>query len=505
MTALAIAVAGGVAAALAFLVRRRRRLAALVGLAGFAGILAFGLAPLPYVAIAFGDARLLDSAMLRLWATAAAAALGLLALASRLLGSSGERADRGLAPAALATIAAVVLALAIDHAPAASLAVAASGFLGLAALGDVGLPDAVGGTRVIALAVVALLLAVLLLRAALIGPLLLDPVFVRSAGLALAALAVGARFWLVPLHGPFARLTRAASPALVPLAGTWLPGGFALVVLAWSASESAVLGEAPAEIRLAISAVAALSVLYAGVAALVLQDLGRLLGAVAIQQGALIVLALAGPLGGPSVPRTWIVISSLGISALAGVALGIVRLNGERAIDRLHGWARRAPLAAISLVLALTWAFGWPGLFGFETRRVLVEQVAEPPWSTVLLVAGFLPLLAWLRLLVVGVIAAPIGWAPPTWLSRRFPLAPAAAAPSRAADGSPRPFPVRAVSPLLVADPRRPWTWRIRWAWLGTLAILALALLPLAIGLGYAEVFRASGEPSPLELPTIRP
>jgi formate hydrogenlyase subunit 3/multisubunit Na+/H+ antiporter MnhD subunit len=243
-----------------------------------------------------------------------------------------------------------------------------------------------------------------------------------------------------------------------------------------------------ADLRFAITLVAALTVVVAAVAMVIQDDLGRLVAAGAIQDGAIALLALATPPGPDASGRIWLLLACCGRTALAGVLLALAVNGDTRRVSELGGWLRRAPILGIALGLAVAGSYGWPAYvaggspgdavsgwpasLAFETRRIIVDQAIVGPLSTVVLVGAFASALAFVRLLVIGV-------------RRPLRLDPA----------------IHTVHsewpPVFVASRRRPWTWRPNRALLASLVALVLAGVPVALGLGLSILPEAARSPGP--------
>ena len=73
-----------------------------------------------------------------------------------------------------------------------------------------------------------------------------------------------------------------------------------------------------------------------------------------------------------------------------------------RSIPDLRGWIRSAPLLAVALVAIVVATFGLPGWVALEARGTLASLAAGSPWSALLVLAGFLTLPTYLRLLGLG-------------------------------------------------------------------------------------------------------
>jgi hypothetical protein len=75
---------------------------------------------------------------------------------------------------------------------------------------------------------------------------------------------------------------------------------------------------------------------------------------------------------------------------------------GTRSIPDLRGWLRRSPLLAAGLVLTTLATFGVPGWVAFEARTDVATLAADGPFGALLIIAGFLALPTYVRLLAIG-------------------------------------------------------------------------------------------------------
>ena len=364
------------------------------------------------------DGLLVPTAYLRLtiglWALDAI----LLAFIAWLL--SGLTNLRGVLPATLAALTGGVVALASADLAVGAAAAAASGLAALVAI-----PPARGRTAVAAAArelrltlvvggvlltvvAVAPLNAALTLGAAIAGG-VADPATVAGASAVLGlgalavTLAVGARLGAIPFHVRFSRIADAATPIDLALLLAWMAVPLGVVGLAIVDGQVAPLALPFAGDRLIVIAVALATLVGAALAAFIQDDLRHAMGYLVIADGGLVLLGFAAldpDAWGPA--RVWLVAMAASKTALAAWSAVAENRFGTRSIPDLRGWLRRSPILATGLVVTILATYGIPGWVAFEARGSLSRLVADAPWDALLVLAGFLTLPAYLRLLALG-------------------------------------------------------------------------------------------------------
>jgi hypothetical protein len=75
---------------------------------------------------------------------------------------------------------------------------------------------------------------------------------------------------------------------------------------------------------------------------------------------------------------------------------------GTRRIDDLRGWAVRAPLLGVGLVIVAVAAVGWPASLAWESRARLIELTLAQPINVLVLIGAVIPVAIYVRLLVIG-------------------------------------------------------------------------------------------------------
>jgi NADH:ubiquinone oxidoreductase subunit 2 (subunit N) len=324
---------------------------------------------------------------------------------------------RGLLPAMLATVTGTAVALAATSPVVGALGAAGAGLAALPLLLAAPRPSTAGSAaREVRASVVP---AALLLCVAAIAPVAARLVFVDPGGSSSApgatpvvavgfstlvvVLAVAARGGVIPFHVRVARLADAAPPIALPLLVAWIPLPLAVVALGIVDGLIAPLalplgGEQALIVALALVALAA-----AAMAAFIQDDLRHAVGYLVVAEAGLVLLGFAAldpAAWGPA--RVWLVVLAASKTALgAWVAVMEDRFE-SRGVPDLRGWVRPAPILAVALLLIAVATFGLPGWVAFETRGSLASLAAGGPWNALLVLAGFLTLPTYLRLLALG-------------------------------------------------------------------------------------------------------
>ncbi len=262
-------------------------------------------------------------------------------------------------------------------------------------------------------------------------------------GLAYLAVAVGMamRFGAIPFHLWAARVAEAAPEVALPLLIAWGPAALAVVGLAWVdgsiAPVAPVTGQLPIE-HLVILAIGVACLVLGAIAAWVQEDLEHVVGYATVQDAGVVILAFA--VLDPAVwepSRTWILVLLAVRTAFAAWAVAVRARYGTRRISELRGWAFRSPLLVIALVAIGVASVGWPGFLAFDARAAVITLALEGPVQGVVLVAVFLPLLYYGRLLAIGFShATPEVAAVPDDRPRTQAMAPAGAAGGAAASAA---------------------------------------------------------------------
>lgn len=419
MTLLLLLATGAIGAAgTAWAIPRGGRTASAGALVGFLALLLVA-ALAASIGGATGDAlwngALVPGRYLRFVVTLWALDAVLLATIAWLL--RGTAGLRGLLPAMLATVTGTAVALAATSPVVGALGAAGAGLAALPLLLAAPRPSTAGSAaREVRASVVP---AALLLCVAAVAPVAARLVFVDPGGSSSApgaapvvavgfstlvvVLAVAARGGVIPFHVRVARLADAAPPIALPLLVAWIPLPLAVVALGIVDGLIAPLalplgGEQALIVALALVALAA-----AAMAAFIQDDLRHAVGYLVVADAGLVLLGFAAldpAAWGPA--RVWLVVLAASKTALGAWAAVMEDRFESRGVPDLRGWVRPAPILAVALVLITVATFGLPGWVAFETRGSLASLAAGGPWNALLVLAGFLTLPTYLRLLALG-------------------------------------------------------------------------------------------------------
>jgi formate hydrogenlyase subunit 3/multisubunit Na+/H+ antiporter MnhD subunit len=246
-----------------------------------------------------------------------------------------------------------------------------------------------------------------------------------------------------------------------------------------------------------------LATLAAGAVVMLLQDdLAHLVGYSVIADVGFCLLAVSapGPVAWPEL-RVFLLLFALGKTAAVAFVFAAGSVFRTRRIAELDGWLRRAPLLGVAVVAILLATYGWPGSLPFEARQRLIELAVGPGLPRLVTVAAaWLSIAGWLRLLAIG-LRRPAAQVLVAQGER--PLVPAR-------DRRPRTRPQLEAGDyrgaarellidvwLILARARRqaPLAYSLNRTPLAALLVLALAVLPLALGAGMGGLAAAATEP----------
>ena len=338
-------------------------------------------------------------------------------------------------------------------------------------------------------------------------------------------LAVGMRLGAIPFHLRVPRLTDVVPPVASPALLAWLPLPVAVVGLAAVDRLVAPLALPLDGERALIVVFALVSLSFGALAAFLADDLRHSVGYLVLADGGLVLLGLAAmdpAAWGPT--RVWLVALAGSKTAMAAWAAVAEARFETRSLPDLRGWIRRAPILAAGLVLVIVATFGLPGWIVFGARGDLARLAAGAPWDAVLVLAGFLTLPAYLRMLAIGAgpPSSPVARAVPERIARgRRPaetlpvevegaepaVAVAAAVAGAGADGvanrGPGPVakrrgPTRRPAAAAAFGQRLAAALRRDRAELTSAAVLALAILATLTSWGALDIGDAASEPAPI-------
>ncbi len=404
-------------------VGRAAALGGVLGLLLIAGLAAAGtgsVAPAPGldVSIPEGSAlagSLLPGAYLRLVVTLVASMGALLAVMAWLLGGFSEL--DGLLPAMLVAAGGTTVALAASQPMVAAAGAAGTGLAAIPlvlarrrpgrafpALSELRASLMTGVVVAAAAVVTQVVTRIVSADPSAVLPENASPAAATAglAGLGLG-LVVAVRFGAVPFHLRLARLADVTQPIGLPVVAAWIPLPLTVAALAVANGLLAPLAVPLDAERAALVILALVGLGGAALAAFITDDLRHGVAYLIAADGAFAVVALAAldPITwGPA--RAWLVVVLVSKTALGAWSAVVEDRFATKAIPELRGWARRAPVLAVALVIVAVATFGLPGWVSFEVRAMLPQAAVADPWATLLMVAGFLTLPTYVRVLQLG-------------------------------------------------------------------------------------------------------
>ena len=299
---------------------------------------------------------------------------------------------------------AIALAAPPSVAPIPAAIAGAAALLGLLGAGREPANVAAGGHALRTAAVAgALLIAVAAIVVGVGDPLAGEPFAVGAASVALVVAAT-VRVGAIPFHTAIARLIPRAG-LVAPIVVIW--PAIPLVVAAAAVFAS---GVAPLELPLGLehgllAALALLTLIVAPIVAVTRRDIEHLVAYAIVADAGLVVLAFAGTDPAWEALRAWFLIEAISKTALVAWAAAMGEVFGTSSIVELAGWAFRAPLLGVALVLITGATIGLPSLAAFTLRQDVVGGAFAEPIATVALAVALTAVLPYLRLLLVGLFA----------------------------------------------------------------------------------------------------
>ena len=379
------------------------RLSRLVALASLAAAVAAALLINPNDSVTMGEVELSTTWFVGFFLTALAASSLLLCLVGLVTGWP-ER----LAPAALAMLAGVGVAIA-SWDPTVALVAAAAATAPAALVASRVRSTPLGTTVGVAeLRTLALVVSASLLAAATLLPTNWnsdDPTFVLALAFLLVAAAVAVRSGAVPFHVPAALLSRSGEGLGLVLSLVWIPTGFGLVALSWDSSIVGVPGDWLDRAVVAVQVVAVATLILGAVGAMLHDEIEEIVVYSIVQDAGFILLALTARSDDAAAPaRLWLLVFVIAKSALVAWAAAISWAFESSNLGDLRGWLRRAPILGIALVAIVAATLGWPGSPVFEARDTLVSLGLPGSLHFLGTAAILLSLAYYARLLAIGLM-----------------------------------------------------------------------------------------------------
>ena len=404
MTLLAfVAVCGG-GSVLSLLVQQYRRVARIVAMAGLAAAFVAALFIGPADTLTAGGVDLFASWYVGLFLTLAAA--GCLVLC--LLGLTVGWPER-LAPAALATLGGLAIALCATDPAVALVAAAASASPAVLVAARSGRVSLLADVRLAELRTLALIVAGTLFAAVVVLGLAWnsdDPTPVIGLAFLALGVALAVRSGAVPFHVPTARLSRTANRLAPALVLVLIPAGLGLVAVSWSSGRHDLSGDW-LNVAVGVIQVIAVMTLVLGAVGALLHDQVEEIGAYSIiQDAAFVLLAFAARDPAAEQPtRVWLLVFVAAKFGLVAWTAAISWAFGSSNLTQLRGWLRRAPILGLGLVAVVVATFGWPGNPVFEARATLIRLGLPSQLSPLGPIAIVLSLAYYARLIGIGLLA----------------------------------------------------------------------------------------------------
>ena len=434
---LAVASAGTV---IVTLLRDRRWLGTLAGIAAVLAALGAAATVRPDTPLGIGGGALAGSDHLRVLLVLCLGG-GLLVLIVARLATWQPSAPGAL----LGGAAGIGLALGLAGTPPALLAAAAATVVASAlALGSPAAPSRIralarelrGATTSIVVGLVAA--GIVPAAASTPGPV---PGLAEPAAPALVLVGVGLvlahRFGAVPLHARVSRLADATPSGALPILAAWVPAAWGIVILGWA---PIALGPSSGDLgleRALIVALALVTLIFGAVAALIQDEVDHVVAYTIVADAGIALLALASlDPAARDAARSWVLVFATTRTALIGWTIAFRAAFGTGRLRDTAGWMRRAPALGVALAAILAAMVGWPGLLAWEARLAILQSATGGP-VLLLAYAGSLGTgVAICRLLVVGlgrpspIVAGAVGELP------RLPAQPSVTGSGPAVSGS---------------------------------------------------------------------
>jgi multicomponent Na+:H+ antiporter subunit D len=401
MAFLAVCVAGML---LTLVAQPFARLSRVIAIASMAAALAAALLMNPNDSATVGEVQLSTTWFVGLFLSVLAASTLLLCLIG-LVTAWPER----LAPAALATLVGVGVAISSTDPIVALLAAAAATAPAALVASRVrstplGRTVGVAELRTLALVSAASLLAAVTFVSTNANWNSDDSTFVTAVAFLVLAGALAVRSGSVPFHVPAALLSRSGEGLGLVLSVVWIPSGFGLIALSWSsATFVGVPGDWLDRAVLAVQIVAVATLILGAVGAMLHDEIEEIVVYSIVQDAGFILLALTSrsdDAAGPA--RLWLLVFVIAKSALVAWAAAVSRTFESSSLGDLRGWLRRSPILGMALVAIVVATLGRPGSPVFVARDTLVS-LGLPDWMHFMGAAAMLLSLAYYaRLVAIG-------------------------------------------------------------------------------------------------------
>ena len=330
-----------------------------------------------------------------------------------IVGAGEGRRAGTMGQIALFGIAAIDLALAIPSgiAPIALLLFASLAISGAAASGkdDVGRARAVfRDLRTVSLLLPAVVIAEILRVA--ISYAAIDASYATPASLA-AGTALGVSLVVIvaagvfPFHGRLIKIFEALPIVGSLLVGVWIPSALALIVMSeLSGLASSITDPLGGAIVPGILLAGAATLIFGAVSALLHDDIGEIVGFMAVGNAGWLALAAAASLQSPTDTSSRLIVipGILSISLFGLWLVSVRRRYGTTSISELGGWARRTGANGIALGAAIVALAALPPGAVLAARLNLLLLGGNPLVAIFAVAGQILLIVAAVRLLLVG-------------------------------------------------------------------------------------------------------
>jgi len=330
-----------------------------------------------------------------------------------IVGAGEGRRAGTMGQIALFGIAAIDLALAIPSgiAPIALLLFASLGISGAAASGkdDVGRARAVfRDLRTVSLLLPAVVIAEILRTA--ISYAAVDAAYATPASLA-AGTALGVSLVLIvaagvfPFHNRLIKIFEALPIVGSLLVGVWIPSALALIVMSeLSVLASSITDPLGGAIVPGILLAGAATLIFGAVSALLHDDIGEIVGFLAVGNAGWLAIAAAAALQSPTDTSSRLIVlpGMLAISLFGLWLVSVRRRYGTTSISELGGWARRTGANGIALTAAIVALAALPPGAVLAARLNLLLLGGNPLIALFAVIGQILLIVAAIRLLLVG-------------------------------------------------------------------------------------------------------